>query len=111
VQEKRPPFVLDGRFGGLEVRGFVVSWYNEGRSLALIMDSLDRRAERLAGTVRLLRQDDDGAFDRQFWRAIPPAQRLEMMWDMVVEWIAWRDGADGEPRLQRSVCRLERGGG
>ena len=71
---------------------------------------MDRRTERLSGSSRLLRHADDGAFDRQFWRTIPPEQRLEMVWDMVVEWLAWRGGTDGEPRLQRSVCRVERHG-
>jgi hypothetical protein len=72
--------------------------------------SVDRRTERLGGSSRLLRQPDDGAFDRQFWRQVPPARRIELVWDMVVEWLAWRGGTDGEPRLQRSVCRLERRG-
>jgi hypothetical protein len=69
---------------------------------------MDRRSERLAGSVRLLREPDDGGFDREFWRSIPPQQRLELTWDMVLEWTAWRVRANGEPRLQRSVCRVER---
>ena len=50
---------------------------------------MDRRAERLRGSARLLRQRDDGKFDREFWRTIPPHQRLELTWDMVLEWLAW----------------------
>jgi hypothetical protein len=72
---------------------------------------MSRRDERLAGSARLLRHPDDGSFDREFWRSIPAHRRVELMWDMVVEWQAWRGVTHGEPRLQRSVCRLERGRG
>jgi hypothetical protein len=72
---------------------------------------MDRREERRLGVSRVTRQgQDDGSFDRVFWRAIPPAQRLEMVWDMVLESLAWRGDDGGEPRLQRSVCRVERRG-
>jgi hypothetical protein len=57
------------------------------------------------GTLR----DDDGSFDRQFWAAIPPAERLELVWDMALEAQEWRGRSGGESGLQRSVCRLERG--
>lgn len=47
--------------------------------------------------------DDDGSFDREFWATIPAQRRLEMMWDMVLEYCAWQ-GIDGDQlRLQRSV--------
>lgn len=72
--------------------------------------AMDRRTERLAGSSRLLREADDGAFDRQFWDAIPPAQRVELVWDIVLDWLAWKGDTDGESRLQRSVCRVERRG-
>jgi hypothetical protein len=72
---------------------------------------MDRRAERLSGTSRLIRRTDDGVFDREFWRAIAPEDRLELVWDMVLEWLAWKGDTDREPRLQRSVCRVERRGG
>ena len=70
---------------------------------------MDRREQRGKGTARLVRlHEDDGAFDRAFWQTVPPQERLEMMWDLVLESRAWR-GLDGsEPRLQRSVCRVER---
>ena len=40
---------------------------------------LDRRAERLHGTSRVLHGPDDGRFDREFWRTIPPAERAAMV--------------------------------
>lgn len=52
--------------------------------------------------------DDDGSFDREFWATIPPGKRVELMWDMVLEHLAWQ-GIDGDQlRLQRSVLRIER---
>lgn len=70
---------------------------------------MDRREERLAGTARLIHlHEDNGSFDREFWATVPPAARLELVWDMVLEYLSWR-GLDGDqPRLQRSVCRVER---
>jgi hypothetical protein len=56
--------------------------------------------------VRL--HEDDGEFDRAFWRDIPPARRLELAWELVLEYLAWRSPDAGEPGLQRSVCRVER---
>jgi hypothetical protein len=69
----------------------------------------DRR-RRSEATSRLIGlHEDDGAFDREFWRQISPAERLAMVWDMVLEYLEWRGQLDGgEPRLQRSVCRVER---
>lgn len=59
--------------------------------------------------TRLVRlHEDDGAFDRAFWQTVPPQERLEMMWDLVLESRAWRGRDGSEPRLQRSVCRVER---
>ena len=74
--------------------------------------TMDRREERSRGMARIVGlHEDDGAFDRTFWQTVSPQERLELVWDMVIESRAWR-GLDGsEPRLQRSVCRLERRGG
>ena len=70
---------------------------------------MERREERLRGTARLTRlHDDDGSFDREFWSAIEPSKRVEAAWDMVLDYLAWKAPDVGEPRLQRSVCRLER---
>jgi hypothetical protein len=52
---------------------------------------------------------DDGAFDREFWGGIPPAERLALVWDMALEAQEWRGERAGQSRLQRSVCRVERG--
>lgn len=66
-----------------------------------------RAEERAQGRARLIRKgEDDGSFDREFWQAIPPVERLEYVWEMVEELQAWR-GDGGQPRLQRSVLFVE----
>lgn len=60
--------------------------------------------------TRLLKggQRDDGEFDRQFWSEVGAEGILEAAWDMVVEARGWQ-GLDGdEPRLQRSICSVQR---
>jgi hypothetical protein len=71
---------------------------------------MDRREERRRGTARVVGlHDDDGSFDSQFWRGIPPAERLALVWSLVLEAGQWKGELGGQPRLQRSVCRIERG--
>lgn len=71
---------------------------------------VSRAEERRQGRVRLIGLgEDDGAFDREFWRAVPPARRLEQVWEMVEQYQAWRGDAR-QSRLQRSVLRVERRG-
>lgn len=58
---------------------------------------------------RLVRMGpDEAAFDREFWRSIPPERRVELLWDMVLDALAVKGQPDGEPRLQRSVGQLHR---
>jgi hypothetical protein len=64
------------------------------------------REARAVGTSRIVGlHDDHGEFDREFWAAVPPSRRLEMVWEMVLESAAWREPDDGQARLRRSVCR------
>ena len=72
--------------------------------------AVPRVEERRRGHARLIRLgEDDGSFDLEFWRAVPPAERLEQVWQMVEEFEAWRGDAR-QPRLQGSVLRLQRRG-
>jgi hypothetical protein len=52
---------------------------------------------------------DDGEFDRELWSRIPPAERLALVWDMALESLEWRGERARYSRLQKSVCRVERG--
>jgi hypothetical protein len=59
-------------------------------------------------TGRLARMgDDERAFDDAFWRAIPAARRVELLWQMVLDALAVK-GIHDEPRLQRSVGSIRR---
>ena len=69
----------------------------------------ERREQRSQGTSRLVSiGNNDGSFDREFWRRIEPAKRLEIVWDMVEEYLSWRKSNECQSGLQRSVCRIER---
>ena len=37
--------------------------------------------------------------------------RMEALWDLTLEYLAWTNPNEREPRLQRSVCHLERRAG
>ena len=68
----------------------------------------DPATPRRTITGRLARMGaDEQAFDIEFWRSIPPHQRVELLWDMVRDALAVK-GITDEPRLQRSVGRLQR---
>lgn len=60
-------------------------------------------------TVRVVPQADAERLSREYWAAIPPHERLAQVWDLVCEYGAWRMPDAGQPRLQRSVLRIERG--
>lgn len=63
---------------------------------------------RRAITGRLVRMgEDERDYDESFWRAIPPHQRVGMLWNMVLEAMAVK-GIHGEPRLQGSVGSVRR---
>lgn len=37
-----------------------------------------------------------------------PGERMEAVWTLTLACLAWNGGIDGEPRLQRSVVRIQR---
>jgi hypothetical protein len=41
----------------------------------------ERRAKAVTKLIPL--HEDEGSFDRAFWRSIPAERRLEMLWDMI----------------------------
>ena len=61
---------------------------------------------------RVLRdgQEDDGKFDREFWRKVGAEGRFSAAWEMVEEYERIRGGDGRQPRLQRTVTRLLRSG-
>lgn len=60
-------------------------------------------------TARMSKRGEaEQEFDRDFWRSIPPARRLELLSDMVLESDVWQGGAGRPTRLQKSVVRWRR---
>lgn len=58
--------------------------------------------------ARLIRLgEDDGSFDRKFWKKIGPHGIFEAMCQMVEDHFKWGKNAY-KPRLQRSVAVLKR---
>ncbi len=49
--------------------------------------------------------EEEGRADREYWRAMSPDQRVDVVEQLREEW--WRRHGDGEPRLRRSVRMLE----
>jgi hypothetical protein len=67
------------------------------------------RERRQQATTRLVRlSQDDRALDRAAWAGSTMEERIAAVWELTLECLAWSDPDAGEPRLQRSVCRLER---
>ena len=46
--------------------------------------------------------------DREFWAALKGEERLALSRDLVCQHLAWTRPDEPEPRLQRSVFRIER---
>lgn len=68
-------------------------------------------AEPRVRMARVLRNGarDDGSFDIEFWRRVGAEGRFAAAWEMVREADAIRGVQNArEPRLQRSVLRIER---
>lgn len=58
-------------------------------------------------TVRIAHSWEEAErLDREWWDRYPPEKRMEMAWDLVVDYFAMR-GEHGVPRLQRSVCSVK----
>jgi hypothetical protein len=42
------------------------------------------------------------------WNKATPEQRIEGVWDLTLLCLAWRSKQADEPRLQRSISRIQR---
>lgn len=68
----------------------------------------DHKPEPRIVTGRLVRMgEDELAFDNEFWRAMTGEQRVEALWQMVLDGLMVQ-GIHVEPRLQRSVGHIHR---
>ena len=70
-----------------------------------------RSRKRRKITVRVLRSPaEEAQADLEFWQSVSPEQRVAALWDMVLEHRAIKGLEGDEPRLQRSVVRIQRNG-
>ena len=66
-------------------------------------------APRRAGiTSRVIRPGDPVPEDPD-WLDATPDERVEAVWQLTLLCLAWQRGQSSEPRLQRSVVRVQRG--
>lgn len=64
-------------------------------------------------SLRRVRQGaEEAQASREFWMALSPEQRVEMLWEMALEELGQpkdlRGNADDQPRLPRSLRRVRR---
>lgn len=66
-----------------------------------------RRRHAVARLGRL--EEDDGSFDRDFWKNISPGEKLQAIWQMSLDYVAFTDPNGHQPRLRRHIRRIQRG--
>ena len=60
-------------------------------------------------TARVIRPGDPPRDDAD-WEAATPEERINAVWELTLLCLAWQGDQTGEPRLQRSVSRVQRSG-
>ena len=60
-------------------------------------------------TARVIRPGDPPRDDAD-WETATPEERINAVWDLTLLCLAWQGDQTGEPRLQRSVSRVQRSG-
>ena len=63
---------------------------------------------RRQGTSRISRLHDPDSGDMFSIPDSTPQTRMEALWDLTLEYLAWMHPDEREPRLQRSICHVER---
>ena len=71
------------------------------------MESLKRREFSVARVVPL--HGEHRASETNEWAQHSMEERIAAVWEITLASLAWGSSDASEPRLQRSVCRIERG--
>jgi hypothetical protein len=58
-------------------------------------------------TSRVIRKGDPLPEERE-WESTTPDERINAVWELTLLCPAWQRDQTGEPRLQRSVSRIQR---
>jgi hypothetical protein len=58
-------------------------------------------------TSRIIRPGDK-VEDESYWDKATPAERINAVWELTLLCLAWQPNRTDEPRLQRSVSRIQR---
>jgi hypothetical protein len=64
-------------------------------------------AERKHITSRIIRAGDPVP-DLQYWDTATPEERMNAVWELTLLCLAWQPNQADEPRLQRSISRIQR---
>lgn len=59
-------------------------------------------------TSRVIRPGEREPSEVEDWRDATPDERIEAVWTLTKACMAWGGEDSGEPRLQRSVSRIQR---
>jgi hypothetical protein len=70
------------------------------------MSDPERRSQWTGRVIRSA-EEERGA-DVEFWKRMTPDERVAVLWDMALEAETLRTGRADQPRLQRSVFRIQR---
>ena len=64
-------------------------------------------AEHKKITSRIIRPGDPVP-DEQYWDNATPEERMNAVWELTLLCLAWQPNQAHEPRLQRSISRIQR---
>jgi hypothetical protein len=80
--------------------------------MVVSMETLKRREISVTRIVPLHREHcASRASEANEWAQYSMEERIAAVWEITLASLAWGSSDAGEPRLQRSVCRIERRGG
>jgi hypothetical protein len=58
-------------------------------------------------TSRVIRPGDSNP-DSRYWHDATPEERINGVWELTLLCLAWQSNHGREPRLQRSISRIQR---
>jgi hypothetical protein len=89
-----------------------VRWFSRQGTFAgywATMHEMELSSRRKDITSRVIRQGDPPPADEE-WKNTTPEERINAVWDLTLLCLAWQKDSLDEPRLQRSLSRIERPG-